>query len=97
MYSTNNILFEQGFDKLQVDHLIRSDTYEVLGIILEAGCVFPEHTSPKNAHILVLEGAIDFNINNEEYHLSAYQALDFEANTKHYVKAHTDSRFLIIR
>lgn len=97
MYSINNMLAAQEFNKLQIKHLIRSDSCDLLGITLEAGCIFPEHVSPKDAHILVLEGEIDFNINNEVYHLTAYQVLDFEANTKHYVKAHTNSRFLIIR
>ena len=97
MYSTNSMLAEQEFDKLQVEPLIRSDTFEVLGITLEAGCMFPEHTSPKDAHILILEGAVDFMIKNRIYRLSAYEALEFEANTKHHVKARTNSRFLIIR
>ena len=97
MYSTTDIFSKKEFSELQVNHLIRSENCEVLSISLEAGSVFPEHTSPKDSHILVLEGAIDFNIRDEIHHLKAYQTMDFEANTKHHVKAHANSRFLIIR
>ncbi len=97
MYSTNNLLVEQEFNQLQIKQLIRSESYEVLSITLEADCQFPEHVSPRDAHLLVLQGEIDFKIKNETFRLSTLQALDFEANVKHYVKAITNSRFLIIR
>ena len=97
MYTTNNLLAEQKYRDLQIVQLIRTSDYEVLSVTLEAGAIFPEHSSPKDAHIIVLEGEIYFGINNEVYNLSAQQVFEFEADTKHFVKALTNTKFLIIR
>ncbi len=97
MYTTNNTLLEQDFKKLQVKQLIRSKTYEVLSISLEADHILPEHVSPKDAHLLLLEGEINFGIDEQIFNLKAHQVFHFEANKKHFVKALTDSKFLIIR
>lgn len=97
MYTTNNLLAEQAFKQLQVKQIIKSPSYEVLSVSLEAGSLFPEHVSPKNSHLMVLEGEIHFIIDNRTFHLTPQQIFDFPANTKHFVKALTNSKFLIIR
>ena len=97
MYTTNNLLVEQKYEDLQLEQLIRTTTYEVLSVTLEAGSMFPEHSSPSDTHIIMLEGEIYFGVNNEIYHLSAQQVFDFQANAKHFVKALTNAKFLIIR
>ena len=97
MYTTNNLLAEQKFKDLQINQLIRTGDYEVLSVTLEAGSMFPEHSSPKDTHIIVLEGEIYFGVNNEIYNLSALQVFNFEADCKHFVKALTNTKFLIIR
>ncbi|MGB5237381.1 MAG: cupin domain-containing protein [Flavobacteriaceae bacterium] len=78
-------------------HLIKSPSFEVLSISLEAGNLFPEHVSPKNSYLMMLEGEIHFNIDNRTFHLTPQQVFDFPANTKHFVKALTNAKFLIIR
>ncbi len=97
MYTTNNTLLEQDFKKLQVKQLVRTKTYEVLSISLEADHILPEHVSPRDAHLLLLEGEIYFGIDNQIFNLKAHQVFHFEANKKHFVKALTNSKFLIIR
>ena len=97
MYTTNNILAEQDYKRLQIKHLIRTDAYEVLSISLEADHIFPEHVSPKDAHLVLLEGEIYFGIDNQVFNLKAHQVFHFEANKKHYVKAISNSKFLLIR
>ncbi len=97
MYTTNNLLAEQTFEQLKVKHLIKSPSFEVLSISLEAGNLFPEHVSPKNSYLMMLEGEIHFNIDNRTFHLTPQQVFDFPANTKHFVKALTNAKFLIIR
>ena len=97
MYTTNNLIAEQKFKDLQIAQLIRTSGYEVLSVTLEAGAMFPEHSSPKHTHLIVLEGEIYFGINNEIYNLTAQQVFEFEADTKHFVKALTNTKFLIIR
>ena len=97
MYTTNNTLLEQDFKKLQVKQLVRTQTYEILSISLEADHILPEHVSPRDAHLLLLEGEIYFGIDNQIFNLKAHQVFHFEADKKHFVKALTNSKFLIIR
>jgi quercetin dioxygenase-like cupin family protein len=97
MYTTNKLLAEQAFNQLQVKHIIKTPTFEVLTVSLEAGSLFPEHVSPKNSYLLMLEGEIHFNIDNRTFHLKPQEVFDFPANTKHFVEALTNSKFVIIR
>lgn len=97
MYTANNILQEQVFDGLQIKQVWKSETYEILSISLEAGHIFPEHFSHKDAKLLLLEGEIYFGIDNQVFNLVPFQIFEFKAYTKHYVKALTNSKFLIIR
>ena len=97
MYTANDISQKQEFNGLQIKKLVKSEDYEVLSISLEAGHLFPEHVSHKDAHFLLLEGEVYFGIDKQIINLVPLQLLDFKAHTKHYFKSLTDSKFLIIR
>ena len=97
MYTTNNTLAELDYNDLQIKQLVRTSSFEVLSVSLEAGALFPEHVSPTDAQILVLEGELYFGIDNEIFPLEKYQIFGFKAMKKHYVKALTNTKFLIIR
>lgn len=97
MYTIKNSLNEIEFDGLNVSKLIHLNDYEVLCISLEKGSNFPTHTSPKDAHLLVLEGKVNFHINQEVYTLSEKQLFDFPKLVEHSVDALENSTFLIIR
>jgi quercetin dioxygenase-like cupin family protein len=86
-----------GYDALQIKKLTTSDTLEILGISLEKGRSFPEHTSPRDAHLVVLEGQIQFHIQGETYDLGRMELFQFPGDTKHSVDALENSKFLIIR
>ncbi len=96
MYQINDTISNQGFNKLQVSKL-NNEPAETILITLEKGATFPEHTSPRDAHIIVLEGEIQFHINSEIFHLKTYQDFKFPKETKHWVEAIENSKFLIIR
>jgi len=68
-----------------------------LSISLEKDATFPEHTSPTNAQLIVIEGDIVFHINGEPFHLKKYQQFGFPKEVSHWVKANENSKFLIIR
>lgn len=87
----------QTFDALQIQKQLGNDRFEILSISLEAGALFPEHTSPKEAILVLLEGQIEFYIDEVHYDLLPQQTLQFSADTKHWVKALKNSKFLIIR
>lgn len=77
--------------------MAKTDAYEILGITLKKGSIFPEHISPTEAHLIVLEGNINFHIDQKEFHLKTQQHFSFPKETPHWVEALSDSKFLIIR
>ena len=97
MYIINNTIATQPFDKLKVEKLVKTAALEILSISLEKNAIFPEHTSPTDAHLIVLEGDIIFHINGEPYDLKAQQRFSFPKDIKHWVKANENSKFLIVR
>jgi len=97
MYEISNQIADQPFDNLQIQKIAKTNALEILSISLEKGATFPQHTSPKDVQLIVLEGALIFNINQEEYILLKHQHFCFPKETPHWVKADENSKFLIIR
>ena len=97
MYTINNTILSQPFEKLQLQKLAKEDNFEILSISLEKDAIFPEHSSPSNVHLIMIEGDIDFHINQQTYNLTTTQNFKFPKAEKHWVKANKNSKFLIIR
>ncbi len=97
MYNVNNTISSQPFDKLQVQKIVKTDVLEILSISLEKNAVFPEHVSPTDAQLIVLEGDIVFHINDRPFRLKAQQHFSFPKEVLHWVKAKENSKFLIVR
>jgi len=94
--NTNRII-EAEVKGLQVSKLFESKTSEALLISLEKGKIFPKHTSPKEALLVVVEGHINFYIENKMIALEQHEVYTFPAATEHYVTANQNSKFLIFR
>ena len=97
MYEIGNQILDQKYDKLQVEIVVETDHFDILSVSLEKGAVFPNHSSPTDAQLIVLEGAILFHMDGEAYPLKKYQHFSFPKQIEHWVKATADSKFLIIR
>lgn len=97
MYQINNTIKLQNYSGLQVSKVIKTEVLEILSICLEKGALFPEHTSPTDAQLIVIEGDISFHINDEVHQLTTQQHFNFPKETIHFVKANENSKFLIIR
>jgi len=97
MYEIGNQIIDQKYDKLQVEIVVETNTFDILSISLEKDAVFPNHSSPTDAQLVVLEGAITFHIDGEAYPLKKHQRFSFPKQIEHWVKANADSKFLIIR
>lgn len=82
---------------LNVSNIFKSDSTETLLISLEKNKLFPTHTSPKSTFLVVLEGDIDFHINQESINLVQHQTYTFDKELEHHVTANQNSKFLIIR
>lgn len=97
MYEIDNHINSQAFDRLQIHKLKKTDKFEILSISLEKNAIFPEHTSPTDAQLIVLAGDIVFHIKGEIYQLTKHQHFSFPREVAHWVKANENSKFLIIR
>ena len=97
MYNISSQIADQRFDNLQIQKIAKTNALEILSISLEKGATFPEHTSPSDAQLIVLEGDIVFHINGDSYQLKTQQNFNFPKATPHTVRANENSKFLIIR
>ena len=97
MYQIDRTIATEQFEGLKVKKLVSKDDCETLLIVLQKGHLFPEHTAPRDALLVLLEGAIRFQINNTDYQIEKYQTFTFPACVKHQVYANENSKFLIIR
>lgn len=93
----DNTIAQQPFDGLQIEKLVKNTSLEILSISLAKNAIFPKHTSPKDAHLIVLEGSIDFYIENQYVTLTAQQHFGFSKEVEHWVRAKKNAKFLIIR
>lgn len=92
-----NTIKNTNIEGLNASKIFKTATTETLLITLQKGTTFPTHTSPKETLLVVLEGEIDFYIDNKTINLSAQQVYAFPEEVKHYVIAQSDAKFLIIR
>lgn len=97
MNNIEDTITKLKYEGLKVEKLVSKDQCETLLIVLEKGHWFPEHTSPRDVLLIVLEGDIQFYINNTNYQLQKHQTFTFSANEKHKVFANQNSKFLIVR
>ncbi len=97
MYKVEEEIKKQSFNKLQLKKLTQSNPFEVLSVSLEKNAIFPEHSSPSDAFLVVLEGKIDFHINENHYSLCSQEYFSFPKEVSHWVQALENSKFLIIR
>ncbi|WP_372944821.1 cupin domain-containing protein [Muriicola sp.] len=88
---------ELEYQGLKIDKMVSSASWEILGIALEAGKVFPEHISPRDAHLIMLEGSIDFSIEGNTFRIQEQEYFNFPKKTKHIVRALKNSKFIIVR
>ena len=97
MYTISDEIATQEYHDLLIKKIVESSSLEILSITLEKEALFPDHTSPRDAELIVLEGSIEFHINGDTYNLTQQQHFNFPKGTKHRVQALENSKFLIIR
>ena len=97
MLQIDPTILTTNYNGLSVVKLASGKTCETLLIALEKGHTFPEHTSPRDALLVVLEGDIVFSIRNSEIQIKKHQTFKFKAEIPHTVFANANSKFLIIR
>ncbi len=96
-YSINNKINETIYNEFQAGKILDIDAKEVLYISLEKGAIFPKHKSPRDANLLLLEGAVSFHINNTMYPITTNQIFNFPKDEEHWVEAIENSKFIVVR
>ena len=91
------IINKANTKNLNITELFKTETTETLLVTLEAKKLFPKHTSPKDTMVVVLEGSINFYIENKLLALDKHEIYIFKKGIEHYVTANENSKFLIIR
>lgn len=97
MYTVKDTIRNQEFNKVKVEKVVKTETIEILSISLEKDVIFPEHISPTDAQLIVLQGDIDFHIQGRTFNITEQQDFSFPKEIAHWVKANENSKFLIIR
>lgn len=97
MYEIGQQIKTQPINGLQVRKPVKNETLELLSITLEKGTILPEHTSPRDAILVVLEGSLEFHIDGKSFSLGPFEDFSFPREVVHSVEAREDCRFLIIR
>ncbi len=97
MYEVRQLIKTQPINGINVKNLLRNETFEVMSISLEKGAEIPEHTSPRDAFLVVLEGVIDFSIEGKSFTIEAFEDFSFPRKVPHYVSARENARILIVR
>lgn len=92
-----NAIIDTAINGLHVSKIFKTENTETLLIAIEKGTTFPTHTSPKETLLVVLEGSINFYIEEDNILLETQQVYTFSKEVAHYVTANENSKFLIIR
>ena len=61
MIDIDNTITQQPFDGLQIEQLVKNPSLEILSISLAKNAVFPNHTSPKDAHLITAQQHFGFS------------------------------------
>ncbi len=85
------------FDGLKVEKLLKNNQVETLMIMIEQGHELPNHTTSKEALLIMHQGEAVFYINQQEILLTSGITFTIPVNQVHSVKAKKDSILFIIR
>ena len=75
--------------------LIKTDTLEVIRIVMPAGKDIPRHKVPGEITVQCLEGSVEFHIGELKRELTAGSLLYLEGADEHWLHANEDSSLLV--
>ena len=97
MLTINNIIKDTNYDGVSFKKLSSNTASETILVSMEKGAEVPRHVADKDAQLIMLEGKIEFHIEDQIHELKDHQVLNFKANVIHWVAALINSKFLIIK
>src|SRR6185369_4233826 len=75
--------------------LVKTDTLEVIRIVMPAGKDIPRHKVPGEITVQCLEGSVEFHIGELKRELTAGTLLYLEGADEHWLHANEDSSLLV--
>ena len=84
-----------AFDKAQTQTLVKTDSLEVIRVVMTAGKKLPPHRVAGEITVQCLEGHIDFWANGAKRELTAGSLLYLEGGSEHSLDAHENSSLLV--
>ena len=97
MNTVENSISKLAYEGLKIEKLASLNGCEVILMALEKGHWFPEHRSPRDAMLVMLEGSINIVIKEKDIQIQKHQHFLFPADEKHKVFGNQNSKFLIVR
>ena len=83
------------YDGLKTSLLVSNETGKVILISLEKGAILKKHVSDTDANILIVEGKIIFEINNEKHTMVEGDLFYFQKNEIHELTAVENSKVIL--
>ena len=84
-------------DKIKSQQVYKEERFHVMQLQLKRDEVLKPHHATTDAFLLVVEGAIVFNLHGENFYLRKGDMLSFKKNETHSVQALEDSMVLLIK
>ncbi len=84
-----DITYSEG--KPTIQRLLETPFSKEIRIVFKAGQIMKEHKAPAPIVVELFEGAIDFGVEGEVYHLKKGDLLTLDAKVPHDLKATEDS------
>jgi quercetin dioxygenase-like cupin family protein len=75
--------------------LVKTDTLEVIRLVMPAGKDIPRHNVPGEITVQCLEGSVEFHIGEVKRELTAGTLLYLQGADEHWLRANEDSSLLV--
>jgi quercetin dioxygenase-like cupin family protein len=75
--------------------LVKTDTLEVIRLVVRAGKDIPRHNVPGEITVQCLEGSVEFHIGEVKRELTAGTLLYLQGADEHWLRANEDSSLLV--
>ncbi len=90
-------LIDYKEDSINAKVLSKKEDCALLLIALKKNQLMAEHTSPVDAYLYVIEGAVEYKTKNESYEIEKGEIFSIKAQESHCVLGKKDSKILVVR
>lgn len=89
--------YAERFDEAKTRKVSKTDSLELIRIVLDKGKVIPPHRAPGEITVLCIEGHIEFRIGGDEIELTSGMLLHLDGSNEHSLVAREPSSLLVTK